>query len=297
MAIDLREKSNYFFLIKNGKVYDEHKRNVKILKDYEDSTKYSILFNDKVIVPGGIVWDKVTLDGSPFDSQEEFETWVYENTGFKTASGGSGAATSYNDLTDKATVDLPVINTPLANALADKEDKVNKQTDLTSTDAEHYPNVPAVKAGINDAVTTANNYTDAQIAGLPDIFHKKISLTASQFKNINTTPIDLIDAPGAGKIIGNVGGLFKLNFGTIPFNFPNGLLLLKNEGAMVGKCYIAHENANATVSGVFDLLPPQIGGPGISAIPNTKLQLTQNSNASTGDSTVDIYLTYEIVTL
>lgn len=132
---------------------------------------------------------------------------------------------------------------------------------------------------------------------VPDIFHKKISLTASQFKNINTTPIDLIDAPGAGKIIGNVSGLFKLNFGTIPFNFSNGLLLLKNEGAMVGKCYIAHENANATVSGVFDLLPPQIGGPGISAIPNTKLQLTQNSNASTGDSTVDIYLTYEIVTL
>lgn len=50
---------------------------------------------------------------------------------------------------------------------ADKEDKSNKKTDLTSTDPIHYPNVPAVKTGIDGAVTTANNYTDDQLAALP----------------------------------------------------------------------------------------------------------------------------------
>ena len=45
-------------------------------------------------------------------------------------SGGSGGSTTFDGLTDKATVDLPVVNTPLANALSAKEDTTNKKTDV-----------------------------------------------------------------------------------------------------------------------------------------------------------------------
>ena len=44
-----------------------------------------------------------------------------------------------------------------------KEDKVNKKDDLTSNSGVHYPNVPAVKTGINNAITTANNYTNVHV--------------------------------------------------------------------------------------------------------------------------------------
>lgn len=65
------------------------------------------------------------------------------------------------DLVDVTITKLNLLNT-------NKEDKSNKKTNLTSTDANHYPNVPAVKAGINTAITTANQYTDTQIGNLPD---------------------------------------------------------------------------------------------------------------------------------
>lgn len=50
---------------------------------------------------------------------------------------------------------------------ADKEDKSNKQIDLTSTNPAHYPNVPAVKNAINDAGLVAQQYVDAALAALP----------------------------------------------------------------------------------------------------------------------------------
>jgi hypothetical protein len=41
--------------------------------------------------------------------------------GGSSVSSGSGGSSTFNGLSDKASVDLPGINTPLANALSGKE--------------------------------------------------------------------------------------------------------------------------------------------------------------------------------
>jgi len=68
------------------------------------------------------------------------------------------------DLKDVLVTKLNLLNT-------NKEDKSNKQTALTSTNTAHYPNVPAVKAGIDAAITSATGiaatYTDDALEALP----------------------------------------------------------------------------------------------------------------------------------
>lgn len=58
---------------------------------------------------------------------------------------------------------IVVMATKLNKLNTDKEDKANKQTNLTSTNAAHYPNVPAVKQGLDDTLASAQVYTDSKI--------------------------------------------------------------------------------------------------------------------------------------
>lgn len=60
----------------------------------------------------------------------------------------------------------------LVNSIAEKtndlnnvtEKKANKRQDLTSSNGDHYPSVPAVQAGIQGAVTEAQRYADAAVS-------------------------------------------------------------------------------------------------------------------------------------
>ena len=65
--------------------------------------------------------------------------------------GGSGGSSTFDGLSDKATVDLPVVNTPLANALSGKEDTSNKKTDVDAnkTSDTFFPTVKAVFDWVN----------------------------------------------------------------------------------------------------------------------------------------------------
>ena len=60
--------------------------------------------------------------------------------------GGGGGSTTFAGLSDKATADLPGTNTPLANALGDKEATSNKKTDVDAnkTSDTFFPSVKAV---------------------------------------------------------------------------------------------------------------------------------------------------------
>ena len=71
-------------------------------------------------------------------------------------------AVTYGDPTTAATIQAALGYVPADDAdLAGKQDALgytpediaNKQTDLTSADAAHYPNVPAVNAGLTEAQT------------------------------------------------------------------------------------------------------------------------------------------------
>lgn len=63
------------------------------------------------------------------------------------------------DLTDVTVLKLNELNTK-------KEEKLNKKTDLTSTNQEHYPTVPAVVQAIANSEATINTYINQQIGSL-----------------------------------------------------------------------------------------------------------------------------------
>lgn len=58
---------------------------------------------------------------------------------------------------------IAVMATKLNTLNTKKEDKSNKKVDLTSTNAEHYPNVPAVNTGLANTLQSAQTYTDTKI--------------------------------------------------------------------------------------------------------------------------------------
>lgn len=103
-----------------------------------------------------------------------------------------------------------------------KEDKVNKKDDLTSNSGVHYPNVPAVKTGINNAITTANNYTNVHVEEELKKYIPKTEkgsnngvaeldatgkIPASQLPSYVDDVIDIIDFvtenPSSGMVAGN----------------------------------------------------------------------------------------------
>lgn len=79
------------------------------------------------------------------------------------------------EINETITVVIAKLNTLSSN----KEDVSNKKTDLTSTSNTHYPSVPAVKAGLSDAVTESKTYTDTKISALDSKFIPKTEKGAS----------------------------------------------------------------------------------------------------------------------
>lgn len=89
---------------------------------------------------------------------------------------------------------ITVISSKLNTLNTNKEDKANKQGSLTSTNADHYPNVPAVSTGLTNTLQSAQTYTDSKI----------------QQNNANYIPIaqkavagGVATLDGSGKIPGN----------------------------------------------------------------------------------------------
>lgn len=68
-----------------------------------------------------------------------------------------------DDLYSKITDFRQVVGTKLNYLYDTKEDKVNKKTNLTSADPNHYPNVPAVRQGINTAIADAISQLDLDL--------------------------------------------------------------------------------------------------------------------------------------
>ena len=81
--------------------------------------------------------------------------------------GGGGGSTTFVGLSDKATADMPAINTPLATALDTKEATSNKKTDVDAnkTSNTFFPTVKAVFDWVSGLfVKGAASSTDNAIA-------------------------------------------------------------------------------------------------------------------------------------
>ncbi|MBV1952739.1 MAG: hypothetical protein KUG64_11170 [Cycloclasticus sp.] len=120
---------------------------------------------------------------------------------------------------------------------------------------------------------------------------KKVSLTASQIKGIGTTPITAIASPGVGRYIKILSADAWLDWGSVAFD-DNDLDLTTSGSAS------PQISLNNLLDSIVDVnRSKNNNGASDMYLENQGVQVTGVDSTATGDSTVDIYITYEIITL
>tara|TARA_R110000803_G_scaffold167832_1_gene231073 strand:- start:227 stop:760 length:534 start_codon:yes stop_codon:yes gene_type:complete len=120
----------------------------------------------------------------------------------------------------------------------------------------------------------------------------KVSLTANQIKNLGTTPIDAVVAPGVGKYIRVLNCDAWLTWGSVMFD--DNPLTLKTEGAQDTQALddyslLARNYTHNAKLSTYETVDPYVE--------NAKLQIVGTDSVASGDSTVDVYISYQIMDL
>ncbi len=155
----------------------------------------------------------------------------------------------------------------------------------------------------DDVVVQARaNHTGTQLASTISDFNSQVeavsvrrvslTLTASEIKAIGTTPIELIPAGGAGTVINVLSVVFRFNWNSVAFDA--NALDVKTSGAgtnIFNSAFTLDRTSNTTgratsVSVALDDL-----------IENIKIVIDGTDSVATGNSTVDVYAVYEVITL
>ena len=120
-----------------------------------------------------------------------------------------------------------------------------------------------------------------------------IQLTQAQIKDLDTTPIQIIAAPGAGKHIQFIGCSAYLNHnGT---TYATATVLTLEYGTTVGTLY---ESPNAFISSTGDkraTLNQSISGSGNLVYDNEAMMVSANANATNDGGTIDVWIQFAIV--
>lgn len=126
----------------------------------------------------------------------------------------------------------------------------------------------------------------------------KVSLTSSEILNINSTPKQLLPAPGVGYTYEILGVMTRVNFGSAAYATNTTLRVYFNGSINV---------AIASNSAIIGSTATRIGRVALVGVSGTTSnQCAENAavlatvdvgNPTTGDSTMDFYVTYKLVTL
>jgi hypothetical protein len=98
------KKGNYIYLVNaSGDIKQDHANEVKITKTNVANETYSIYSDDLGV--NNVTFSELTQEnGTAYASVSAFELWYAENTGFNPASGGSGAGTVINTVSNYASL-------------------------------------------------------------------------------------------------------------------------------------------------------------------------------------------------
>ncbi len=134
----------------------------------------------------------------------------------------------------------------------------------------------------------------------------KVTLTAADILNLHNTPVDLIPAPGSGKIINFINLISYYDFNTTPYTITNNqsAIQLKFAGATsVSISLIAQTEMLESTSDQYGAVNNWPGFPfqlnTSTVVPNAALQasIPAASPVTLGDSPIHVYLQYMIITL
>lgn len=103
------KKGNYIYLVNaSGDIKQDHANEVKITKTNVSTETYSIYSDDLGV--NYVTFSELTQEnGSPYASVSAWELWYAENTGFNPASGGSGAGTVINTVSNFSSLPDPTL--------------------------------------------------------------------------------------------------------------------------------------------------------------------------------------------
>lgn len=126
----------------------------------------------------------------------------------------------------------------------------------------------------------------------------KVSLPSSAILALNATPFELIPAPGAGKTINVLKVFFKYNFNTTPYSGGGGIAVSLGSG--FGSIPVSN-----AIGGVLNNFQTSYAKPTMYTgsvvisfgYANIGLYLTAGLPQTGGDGSLDVYITYDVVTL
>lgn len=143
--------------------------------------------------------------------------------------------------------------------------------------------------------SAAGGSTVQQIGEAAGAITKKITLTSAQILALNGTPITLVAAPGAGKIVKLLACSLQGNFGTVAYA-TNTTLRVKVgslDQQFVGGSFLAFSANSYT-----EIARSTSTASGISGVANQPAQIyAASGNPTAGDGTVDVYITYQIASV
>ena len=122
----------------------------------------------------------------------------------------------------------------------------------------------------------------------------KVTLSSAQILNSFTTPVELIPAPGAGKVIDFKSALIVLNYGTTPYatNINSVIWIFDDTTPLINTFTIGASANTIHKRSAVDYTAA------LSSFENQAIfYQTEDGNPTAGDSTLDIYITYSIMTL
>lgn len=130
-----------------------------------------------------------------------------------------------------------------------------------------------------------------------------ITITNSQIKSIRTTPVQIIAAPGAGKMISIVSATVKFNYGgNNTFGSGGNLQLMVNNTS--GILYSAWNSAiyTGSVDNIYGIVGPQANGATTQGVlENLPIVLTTAASDPTGnaanDNTLIVNVLYQILSM
>ena len=125
---------------------------------------------------------------------------------------------------------------------------------------------------------------------------KKVSLTSAQILALNGTPIELIPAPGVGKVIDVIDVIGYMNFLTAAYATNTELDIIDSAGGILFKD--TGTLLAATASKGVKIATNIASNAGVVLTANGNIQAkVASGNPATGAGTLDLFITYKVITL
>jgi len=143
---------------------------------------------------------------------------------------------------------------------------------------------------VNSGTTDSPNFT--AIGGGSGILTTKVSLSSAQILNLGSVPVTLVASPGVGKFIQILSVTGRMNFGTVAYDTSTHLQVFT--GALAGISFTDQNllGSRFTINYAFN------GPANVNTDEDVPVQIqVELANPATGDGTLDIYVTYKIITL